>query len=154
MVLVGSTKWEMLPYWQNTFQTPWSVFFLRNSWIQKLLASAAWNVCNEIYHSKSKNAVMRLAAGSANIITLHWILNERFTFLHSRVRKWLQTRHLFTKESEHHIIEYAKRLKMLEQEKSDVKLLLSLFFFAYYCIHFCPPIFALIHNDTGSFLST
>lgn len=80
---------EMPSCWQNTFQTLWSVFFVRNSWIRKLSASAAWNVCNEIYHSKSKKAVMRLAAGSANIITLHWILNERFTFLHSRVRKWL-----------------------------------------------------------------
>ena len=52
-------------------------------------ASAAWNVCNEIFYPKSKNAITRLAAGSANIIMLQRILDERFTFLHPLVRRLL-----------------------------------------------------------------
>lgn len=33
-------------------------------------------MCNKIYQSRSKNAIISAAAASANIIMLHWILDE------------------------------------------------------------------------------
>lgn len=79
----------------NTLETDTAiallVFFFFFGKLMNLVVSTsvARNVCNEIFYSKSKNAITRLAAGSANIIMLQQILDERFTFLHPLVRRFL-----------------------------------------------------------------
>lgn len=78
-------------HWRQTLRSLcWSFFFFFGKLMNLVVStSVARNVCNEIFYSKSKNAITRLAAGSANIIMLQQILDERFTFLHPLVRRLL-----------------------------------------------------------------